>query len=147
MTEPYRSAQGSGSQGSIVTERSWVSSHGFHDDRSPGGADPPLSRRGGPVAEINFEFVRGEGVGGTTKNLYVRGRNEDGGRSMEIVAFPPISWDRDRENLEGKAIDFDQAPSTTCHSISIPDEIPDLTVAGYVPSTGIMDEGCAGMFN
>lgn len=76
MTEPYRGAQGSGSQGSIVTERSWVSSHGFHDDRSPGGADPPLSRGGGPVAEINFEFVQGRGVGGgTTKNLYVRRRN------------------------------------------------------------------------
>lgn len=75
MTEPYRGAQGSGSQGSIVTERSWVSSHGFHDDRSPGGADPPLSRGGGPVAEINFEFVRGGVGGGTTKNLYVRRRN------------------------------------------------------------------------
>ena len=67
MTEPYRGAQGSGSQGSIVTERSWVSSHGFHDDRSPGGADPPLSRGGGPVAEINFEFVRGRDTGGRRK--------------------------------------------------------------------------------
>lgn len=64
---------------------------------------------------------------------------------MKIVASSPISWDREKSG--GKS---DQASSTTCHSISIPDdEIPDLTVAGYatVPPTGIMDEGCAGMFN
>lgn len=75
MTEPYRGAQGSGSQGSIVTERSWVSSHGFHDDRSPGGADPPSSREeAAPWPRLTLNSYR-EGYGGTTKNLYVRRRN------------------------------------------------------------------------
>lgn len=144
MTEPYRGAQGSGSQGSIVTERSWVSSHGFHDDRSPGGADPPLSRGGGPVAEINFEFVRaGRGRGRRKICTSVVRREETAGDRWKSW-LPPRRFrgDRDREKSgKGKAIDFDQASPTTCHSISIPDEIPDLTVAGYATPTGIMDEG------
>lgn len=153
MTEPYRGAQGSGSQGSIVTERSWVSSHGFHDDRSPGGARPthPSREKAAPWPRLTLNScgVGGQHGEGKICPSVVNGNGEmDGNRGCVFLLADFVGDSRERE-LEGKAIDFDQASSTTCHSISLPDEIPDLTVAGYatVPSTGIMDEGCAGMFN